>query len=301
MELICAGYPKTGSKSCSEALRILGFTVADYVETAEFLSYVWRDFIEGKVTIDAVIAEYKRNGFDTNQDFPGNFMWKDLYNASPNAKVILTVRESTEKWQKSLANYFIQENSRPGNPGSYIGDVMMQNGWMGPKMDNMLVNVFYIMERYLFPGVRAEKRFFSWQGKIQYLSQFYNTAAEGYEKHNALVKSIVPSENLLIWDVKDGWEPLCKFLNKDVPDIPIPHENKTGEKKWLEKYFFESNFGKEMFEHLKWNAAICTVKIVSIGGLILYMRKRPAILASGISLLSKMLPEKVGVLLGGTR
>ena len=37
MEIICAGYPKTGSKSCSAALRILGYNVADYIETAEYL------------------------------------------------------------------------------------------------------------------------------------------------------------------------------------------------------------------------------------------------------------------------
>ena len=35
MKIICAGYPKTGSKSCSTALRKLGYNVADYMETAE--------------------------------------------------------------------------------------------------------------------------------------------------------------------------------------------------------------------------------------------------------------------------
>ena len=47
MKIICAGYPKTGSKSCSTALRKLGYNVADYMETAEFLSGVWLDFYEG--------------------------------------------------------------------------------------------------------------------------------------------------------------------------------------------------------------------------------------------------------------
>ena len=28
----------------------------------------------------------------------------------------------------------------------------------------------------------------------------------------------VPKEDLLVWDLKEGWEPLCKFLNKPIPD-----------------------------------------------------------------------------------
>jgi broad-specificity NMP kinase len=39
MEIICAGYPKTGTKSCSAALRKLGYNVADYTETAYFLRF----------------------------------------------------------------------------------------------------------------------------------------------------------------------------------------------------------------------------------------------------------------------
>ena len=41
MKIICAGFPKTGSKSCSAALRILGFKVADWIETAEYLGDTW--------------------------------------------------------------------------------------------------------------------------------------------------------------------------------------------------------------------------------------------------------------------
>merc|ERR1711868_55801 len=98
MKLICAGYSKTGSKSCSSALRKLGYNVADYMETWEFLSIVWRDYVIGKASIDDVIAAYEKHGFDTNQDIPGNLLWHDLYQAmmkkDKNTKVILTVRDN---------------------------------------------------------------------------------------------------------------------------------------------------------------------------------------------------------------
>ena len=57
MDIICAGYPKTGSKSCSKALRELGFKVADYVETAEYLTDIWHKYLfEHSVTIEDVIG-----------------------------------------------------------------------------------------------------------------------------------------------------------------------------------------------------------------------------------------------------
>ena len=45
--------------------------------------------------------------------------------------------------------------------------------------------------------------------------------------HNANVMEKVPKDRLLIWNLKDGWEPICKFLNVSIPDQPIPVLNKT--------------------------------------------------------------------------
>ena len=67
MEIICAGYWKTGSKSSTAALRQLGFSVADAIETNLFLTEVWLDFLEEKGSIDSVIDCYKKNGFQANQ------------------------------------------------------------------------------------------------------------------------------------------------------------------------------------------------------------------------------------------
>ena len=57
---------------------------------------------------------------------------------------------------------------------------------------------------------------------------------QAYRKHNAYVQSKVPEEDLLVWKVKDGWEPLCKFLNCPIPEGPIPHDNRTGDTKFIE-------------------------------------------------------------------
>jgi len=50
--------------------------------------------------------------------------------------------------------------------------------------------------------------------------------AEYMPKHVEYIRSLVPPENLLEFHPRDGWEPLCKFIGKDVPDEPFPHVNK---------------------------------------------------------------------------
>ena len=41
------------------------------------------------------------------------------------------------------------------------------------------------------------------------------------------LKTRVPKDKLLIWNVKDGWEPVCRFLKKEVPKVPFPQLNKA--------------------------------------------------------------------------
>ena len=84
---------------------------------------------------------------------------------------------------------------------------------------------------------------------------------------------MVPSERLLVWNVKDGWEPLCKFLGKPIPNIPIPHENKTGDLNFIEEYFMKSEYGQECFSWFKWNFGIFTFKLIAVGAFVVYQQK----------------------------
>ena len=52
---------------------------------------------------------------------------------------------------------------------------------------------------------------------------------ERYRMHNHRVKSLVPPEKLLVYNVKQGWKPLCDFLGCEVPTVAFPHENVKGE------------------------------------------------------------------------
>ena len=157
MKIICAGFPKTGSKSCSAALRVLGFKVADWLETAEYLGDTWivgiprkkcwaesssmiiweslKDRLFGRENWNqgryseiwwiGVWCESRyawelslgRTLFRKPQRIWVNFRWKELrWNpgqirqkwTQKDTKVILTVRDSDEKWWKSWCGFTIQ-------------------------------------------------------------------------------------------------------------------------------------------------------------------------------------------------
>ena len=47
------------------------------------------------------------------------------------------------------------------------------------------------------------------------------------ERWNAQVQADVPAERLLVWNPADGFEPLCEFLEVDLPDDELPRLNDT--------------------------------------------------------------------------
>ncbi|MGH7965729.1 MAG: sulfotransferase, partial [Candidatus Binatia bacterium] len=53
----------------------------------------------------------------------------------------------------------------------------------------------------------------------------YDNARAAYVRHYKQIRETVPAEQLLNFEHKDGWEPLCRFLGKEVPDVPYPHIN----------------------------------------------------------------------------
>ena len=80
------------------------------MDTMTYLSKIWLKYLDGKATIAEVVAEYEKNGFDACQDIPGNYHWKELYDhLGPDTKVILTVRDDTDRWWNSYVNFFTQE------------------------------------------------------------------------------------------------------------------------------------------------------------------------------------------------
>lgn len=65
----------------------------------------------------------------------------------------------------------------------------------------------------------------SWE--ILFDGDFTNNAKQGYDRHYEHVRSLVPNDKLLEYYVKDGWDPLCKFLHVEHPGVEFPRGNTT--------------------------------------------------------------------------
>ena len=65
----------------------------------------------------------------------------------------------------------------------------------------------------------------AWQPLFQERFEEKPYALSVFERHNREVKDSVPAERLLVWEVTEGWEPLCRFLGVAAPETPFPRLN----------------------------------------------------------------------------
>ena len=199
MKVIGAGIGRTGTLSLKHALEKLGFGPCYHmVEVGDDPRRVarWQDVLDGKPPAwDAIFA-----GFQAGVDAPVCFYYKELMQKYPDAKVLLTVRDSAG-WYKSLY--------------TTVYALALLPRWMEriPLTGAFLRMLREMVWDGFFQGRFADKAF----------------AIEQFERHNEEVQRHVPADNLLVFTIKEGWEPLCNFLNVPIPDEPFPHRNDRAE------------------------------------------------------------------------
>ena len=200
MKVIGAGFGRTGTTSLKAALEHLGMPCYHMVEVFAHLDHVatWRDANAGRpVSWPAVFASY-----EAAVDWPSCTFYKQQMLAYPDAKVILSVRDP-EKWHRSAMDTIFA-----------VGKVLPP--WLRcnmPRMGPMNRMVDEIIWEGTFGGRFPDKAH----------------AIAVYQQHIEDVKRHVPPERLLVFDVKEGWAPLCAFLGVPVPTMPFPHLNDTAE------------------------------------------------------------------------
>jgi hypothetical protein len=66
-----------------------------------------------------------------------------------------------------------------------------------------------------------------WQGTFDGNFEDKKQALRVFRENSEQVRRVVAPERLLVFEAKDGWEPLCKFLGVPVPEEPYPHLNEA--------------------------------------------------------------------------
>ncbi|MFI6577877.1 sulfotransferase family protein [Nocardiopsis sp. NPDC050513] len=203
LQVIGAGFPRTGTSSMKAALERLGFAPCHHmfeVFSSAELARRWAGVAAAPADADwAHVLEGWRSG----TDWPLSFFWRELAEAHPDAKVLLTVRDP-HRWYASMRETVLRprrwfENGEVPPGAAHLRDLR-------PLFDLMWTTHF---------GHGAEH------------VPDEATAVAAFERHNAQVEATIPADRLLVYRVGEGWDRLCAFLGVDVPDTPFPHLNDT--------------------------------------------------------------------------
>jgi hypothetical protein len=197
--VIGAGFGRTGTLSLKKALETLGFDPCYHMEEVFFRPFHARRWSQACAGHPVDWGRTLR-GYRASVDWPACTFYKELAAAYPEAKIILTVRDP-DRWYDSAAStiYPVMQSfplNRLGRPLPHIGDV-------GRMLDCLI-----------------------WEGTFSGHFADREYAIEVYNRHNREVIENISAGRLLIFDVRDGWAPLCAFLDVPIPpNTPFPHVN----------------------------------------------------------------------------
>lgn len=207
LQIIGAGAGRTGTASLQKALEILGYGPCYHMRSVFQRNdeKKWIKALSGNPTRedwDSILRD-----FGSTVDYPGAVAYKELLEAYPDAKVVLSVRDAAG-WVRSV-------NDTIWNPRA--GELSpMQSIWRA----DFQAMARLVRKRFFNDGKGGFPRFFGKRPSDESL-------AEVFEAWNKRVVESLPKDKLLVFNVKEGWEPLCKFLGKPVPNEPFPHVNDT--------------------------------------------------------------------------
>jgi len=195
-KIFVLGYNKTGTKSLSNALEYLGYKVLHTGSTGDFIGFLDRignNLNKSKNVLDGL------EGYDCYIDYPfyEPTVFSHIISEYPDAKYISLTR-SLDGYVDSVLRDKIKR-IRQGNFDNW--------NWLGVGDEEVFRNYPEYQKEWV-----KRRTTFKHKSNLKHLSNLGNT------------------ENILhmnICDDGDGWRELCKFLNKEIPNIEFPYENKN--------------------------------------------------------------------------
>ena len=147
-------------------------------------------------------------GYQATADLPMALYVEQVMEEFPDCKFILTTRENSEVWFKSW-DTLTKTITQPTHVGGFAFDSVRQ---------------LSLYLRWLYSVVNKDDTYLTHPFPLP--DQNKEAAIQSYEEHNRQVRAMVPPEKLLEYNVKEGWEPLCRFLELDeCPTTPFPKTN----------------------------------------------------------------------------
>jgi len=147
------------------------------------------------------------SGYNSQIDWPGAAVWQETTIAFPDSKVVHTERPEDQWWNSfsvTIGKFFTHAPSMPLPP--HIAGIFQ-------TMDGFLMKKIF--------GDHTDR----------------DRAVVAYRRNNEKVRDTIAADRLLVFNVAEGWEPLCRFLVVPVPLTAFPRTHPRDE--------FWAHFGGE--------------------------------------------------------
>ena len=190
LSVIGTGFGRTGTDSMKTALEILDLGPCHHMRELH-ANPAQRAIWRSIARGDMPDWNEAFAGYQSSVDWPSAFFWRELSAFYPDAKILLTVRDA-ESWYASMEKTIIRTLDGNSDPDS-VGMKLIAERVFGGRVDD-----------------RAH-------------------AIAVYEKNSTDVQAAFDGDRLLIYNLGDGWEKLCRFLGKPVPGTPFPRSNSAEE------------------------------------------------------------------------
>jgi hypothetical protein len=149
---------------------------------------LWSAAVAGKADWSKIY-----DGYQSAVDWPTACFFRELLDNYPSARFILTQRDPG-KWADSFCGTIYKLLAEADNAPQEM------HAWLAMANE--------VIARTGFPpGLDRDE------------------LAEAFVAHNDAVKAVIPASQLLVFEVREGWEPLCNFLGAPIPDESFPRTN----------------------------------------------------------------------------
>ncbi len=204
LKVIGTGLGRTGTMTLKKSLEQIGigkcFHMVELLDKPKRLKVI-KDAYYGKNPDWKELFE----GYEATVDYPTCLFYKELLKDNPDAKVIHTTRDF-DSWYSS-----VKETIYRGKPKNLSDGLRLMKNMLTSSDFRKVAPVFMFNDKLIWSG--------QFEGKFED-KEFVRSK---FMEHEAEVKRTVKPENLLIYNFKEGWKPLCNFLGKPIPNVPFPH------------------------------------------------------------------------------
>ncbi|KAI7847489.1 P-loop containing nucleoside triphosphate hydrolase protein [Circinella umbellata] len=204
LKIIGVGYGRTGTESLRVALNMLGYNTHHMHEMFNRDGHpeVFQEAYEHPE--HEIDWDMLYDGFDAAVDWPTAEFLEPLMKKYPSAKILLTERDF-ESWYKSVSN----------------------------TLHPLATQVMKSSDSEYMRRIHSMVSTIAMDGDIADAKRFQNKEAikNRFEEHYNMVKKTVPKDRLLVLQLGEGWNRLCEFLDKPIPNEPYPRTNSTQELK----------------------------------------------------------------------